>query len=365
MSKATTAALRKFEESFGKAFGANSISRSDKIVPYEVISTGSIVLDYRTGVGGLVEGRLAEYWGPDGIGKTTLAMHSIREAQAKHPDKMTAWIDVEARLDKAWAKAQGIDLKRMYLIEPDSAEEVADQMKMLITSGMISMVVLDSIGAMIPEAEKEKDADQSVVAMQAQRVTRMVKIAASEAKHTGIVVLLINQVRANVSGFGRAITTGGGWALKHSTTMKMEFKRTGEGVYKATIDGVEEEVGHQLAIKVERNSVAPKGRVAVINLFNQPSKKYGPLGIDKAQEGFDVAMMTNPPVIRKSGGWYYPPEEWGVEKIQGGDAVVAYLREHPEHLEDLRRRAIATRSDEVKVEEISDPEPDTEEDADA
>jgi recombination protein RecA len=359
MSKATTAALRKFEDSFGKAFGKDAISRSDKITPYEVISTGSVVLDYATGVGGLVEGRLHEYWGPDSIGKTTVAMQGIREAQVKHPDKMTAWLDVEARLDKSWAKAQGIDLKRMYLIEPDNAEEVADQMKMLVTSGFISMVVLDSIGAMIPEAEKEKDADQAVVALQAQRVTRMVKIAAPEARKSGICVLLINQVRANVSGYGKATTTGGGFALRHVTTMKMEFKRTATGVYKAQIDGEEEEVGHELAIKIERNSVAPKGRTAIINLFNQASKKYGPRGVDKAKEATTIGLKTKPPVIVRSGAWYTLPEAWGQDKpLQGEDAVVDYLREHPEHLDDLRLRIIATRSDEVQVEDISEPEGD-------
>ena len=135
-------------------FGAETLKRSSEVNPYEVISTGSLTLDYRLSVGGYVEGRLVEIWGPDGVGKTTLSIMGMREAQKKHPDKMVAFIDMEQKFDKAWAATHGVDLGRLYLYTPETAEDVADAMKELCSSGLVSMVVLDSVGAMLPKMER-------------------------------------------------------------------------------------------------------------------------------------------------------------------------------------------------------------------
>ena len=233
-ASASKAALRKFEERFSKAFGEGNLHRSSEVNPYEVISTGSLTLDYRLTVGGYVEGRLVEIWGPDGVGKTTLALMGLAEAQKKHQDKMVAFIDMEQKFDSAWAVTHWIDLERIYVYTPESAEDVADALKEFCSSGLFSMVVLDSIGAMIPEVEKTKDAGDAVMGKQAIIVTRMVKIAAVEAARTGTAVLLVNQVRANL-GFGADMTTGGGFALKHVTTMKFKLRRTATPPFKVKL----------------------------------------------------------------------------------------------------------------------------------
>lgn len=336
-----SAGEKAWQEKFGKTHGPGTLVLGAETKPYEVISTGSLDLDYKTGVGGLVEGRLTEYWGPDGVGKTTLALMAIREAQKKYPHKKAAYIDMEHKLDKPWAVAHGVDLSRLYIFEPETAEDVADAMKDLVASGFISIVVLDSIGSMIPQAEIEKDAGDAVMAKVAKIVTRMVKIAAGMAAKTGTVVLLINQVRANLS-YGADTTTGGGFALKHVTTMKMKFKRTGTTPYQVTIGSEKVIVGHEIAIYIERNGVAPAYRTAIVSIFNQATAKYGPLGIDRADEAATLGLHTK--AIEQSGAWYTLP---GGERVNGRDSVVAALRADPDLIEQVRAQALASISDQV------------------
>jgi recombination protein RecA len=349
--KPSAVALAKFEERFAKTFGEGTLKTIKKINPYEVISTGSLTLDYMTGVGGLVEGRLAEYWGVDSIGKTTMALLAIAEAQRKHPAKMTAFIDMEQTFDSKWAETNGVDLSRLRVYTPESAEDVADALKEIVRSALFSIVVLDSIGAMIPEAEKEKDADEAVMAQQAKIVTRMIKIAAVEAAKTSTVVLLINQVRANLA-YGSDITTGGGFALKHSTTHKMKFKTTGTSPYKVRIGGEERVVGREVAIEVERNKVAPNRRVAIFNLFTVPSK-LGPVGVDKVDEAFTLGVKLG--IIKQEGAWYTLPSG---DRQNGKEKVIEALRSDLDVVSDIREKAIATRVDEIIIEEaIPEPEP--------
>jgi len=343
-------ALKTFTERFEKAFGAGTLVNTPDVNPYEVISSGSLALDYATGVGGLVEGRLHEYWGQDSLGKTMMALLSLAEAQRKHPAKVVGFIDVEQKSDRAWMVAHGVDLARSFLYQPDSAEDVADAMKEMLRSGQFSMIVLDSIGAMLPEAEKERDADQAVMATQARIVTRMVKIAAVEARRCSAVVLFINQARANLSGYGKATTTGGGFALKHATTMKMEFKRTGTPLFEAMVAGEKRVVGHELAIRLERNNVAPPHRTATICLHHTPSIR-GPLGIDRADEAVTIGLACG--VIVQHGGWYTLPTG---ERHQGRDKLAEALRASTDLLGAVRTAALSTTSIEIYDEEVVIPE---------
>jgi RecA/RadA recombinase len=200
-ASASNRALDAFQAKMDKAFGAGVFSMSSDIAAYDVIPTGSIVLDYYLQVGGYVTGRLHEIWGPEGAGKTTMSLIAVREAQRKFPDKLAAWIDVEQRLDRSWAVQHGVDLSRMVIVTPGSAEDVADQLKEICRSGLFSIAVVDSVGAMLPEKAKDKDADESVMGKEAQVITRMVKLNAVEAKKSNTTVLLLNQVRANF-GYG-------------------------------------------------------------------------------------------------------------------------------------------------------------------
>lgn len=335
-------ALAKFDTTFDKSYGEDILDRSGIIVPYEVVSTGSLAIDYSMGVGGYVEGRLYEIWGPDGIGKTTLAFQAIREAQAKYPDNPAVWVDVEHRLDKAWMQIHGVDIspERLRIITPESAEQVADQVKDALRAEIFSIVVVDSIGAMIPEAEKEKDADQAVMAQQAKIVTRMVKIAAVEADKAGTLVILLNQVRANLS-YGADTTTSGGFALKHCTTGKLKLSNGGREPFKVKLPGEDKpvRVGHAVAVMNERNSVAPAYRRAEFVLFTTATEQYGPVGIDRVDDTASMALKKG--VIEQNGGWYTFP---GGHKVNGRDAVVAHLRTEPDLMKVLRQQVLDTLS---------------------
>lgn len=344
-TSSSTRAATAFEERFAKAFGAGALQHDAVINPYEVIPTGSLTLDYALGVGGLVEGRLHEAWGPEGVGKTTMSLYFLANAQAKHPDKHVAFIDVEQKMDRAWAAAHGVDLNRLYLFHPTNAEDVADAVKEFIRSGVISAIVVDSIGAMLPEKEKEKDAGDAVMAAQAKIVTRMVKIAAAEAGPKGCSLYLINQVRANLN-YGADTTSGGGFALKHATTTKLKFKRTGTVPFKVKTNGEDVVVGHEIAIVVERNGVAPAYRTATFVIFNQDTEKYGPLGIDKADEAATMGLKTR--VIKQRGGWYDTPDG---QSYNGRSALVDAIRGDLTLQDQIREQVLATVAGTIKIEE--------------
>jgi recombination protein RecA len=344
---AKNAAMAKFEERFAKVFGEDSLVADEAEVPYKVISTGSIALDYALGVGGYVLGRVTEVWGQDDLGKSTLAMQGCREAQRAYPDRLVGWIDMERKWDWAWARTHGMDTSkaRFRLYRPESAEDVADALKEMIRSGLFSMIVLDSIGAMIPEAEKEKDADEAVMMIQAKVITRMVKIAAVEADKTETAVVLLNQVRADTSMSRRTTTTGGGFALKHSSTHKIELKRGGDTPLSIKVDGVNQQVGHQIACFIERNKVAPAKKTAFITLVTTATEKYGPVGIDKADEAAVMGIKTG--VIAQSGA-YYTFVATG-ERVKTRDTVVAKLREDPELVDAVREGVLATLVDSIVI----------------
>jgi recombination protein RecA len=340
-------ALAEFEARMEKSYGAGRLTTASSIIPYKVIPTGSLTFDDALGVGGVMCGRLHEWWGQDGIGKTSMAMLTMAQAQRFYPDKLVAHINVEHKLDLPWMGTLGVDRNRCKVFTPDTAEDVADAMKDIIRSGLFSICVLDSIGAMIPEKETEKDAGDATVGLQAKIVTRMVKLAAGEAAKNDTAIIFINQVRANISAYGKATTTGGGWALRHSTTTKVEFKRTGKEPYKAKVGGEDIQVGHEIAAKVERNGVAPAYRTAMISFFNQTTAKYGKVGVDQADEAVVLGIRRG--VIAQTGGWYTMSTG---ERINGVDKVVAHLRDHPDEIEDIRERIIAGNADQVFTSEL-------------
>lgn len=339
------AALKKWEEKFGKTFGADTLIRATEMPDtYEFISTGSLDLDYKLG-GGLVEGRLHEVWGPEGVGKTTLALMMIAEAQRKYPRKVCAFIDMEHKLDKRWAADHGVDLTRLHIFDPETAEDVADALKDFCRSGFHSFIALDSIGGMIPKAEMEKDAGDAVVGKQAGIVTRMVKLNAVEASRTGATVLLINQVRANLA-YGADTTTGGGFALKHATTTKLKMRRTSQSALKLKIAGEDRIVGHEVAITIERLGVANAYRTAMVTMTYVPTTKYGPIGIDVADEA--ATLGINLKIIDQGGAWYTLPVTG--ERLQGRDSVVEALRVNPEIIAHIRAETLKT--SDVTVEDV-------------
>jgi len=345
-SSAKQKALEAFMAKARKTYGEETFVLSPTVTAYDVIPTGSITLDYHLSVGGWTVGRLHEVWGAEGVGKTTLCLLSVAEAQKKFPDKIVAWIDVEYRLDKAWAVSHGVDLERLLHVQPKDAEDVADQVKDLCRSELVSLIVVDSIGAMIPEREKEKDAGDAVVGRQAQIVTRMVKIAAGVASETQTTIIFINQVRANVGGYGSPTTTGGGHALKHCTTTKLMVKRQGGmSPMSAKIEGEDRIVGHHIAVDIQRNSVAPAYRVATFPLIHVATDKFGPVGVDDADEATTIGLKTG--IIQQAGAWY--TNTISGERVQGRESVVESLRNDRDLIKAVRKRALALVAGEVEV----------------
>ena len=330
--------LDAFKAKMDKSYGAGVFATAKKM-KYGVISTGSLSLDRALIVGGYVEGRLYEIWGQESAGKTTLAINGLVQAQLKHKDKAVMVIDVEHRFDTNWAQQHGVDLDRLIVVQPNTAEEVADQLKDANRSGLFSMIVLDSIGAMLPEKEMDKDAGDATVGLHAKLVTRMVKIAASTAYTTGTVVIFINQVRANIGGYGADVDTPGGYALKHCSTGKFNVRRTSKG---QLLDG-KDQVGHLTTVKVERNSVATAYRSAEYALLYVPTEKYGAMGIDTTLEAAQIGKETG--IISLAGAWY--TNTLDEERYNGWEALLKGLRKDPEMVLRIREAALATEVDKV------------------
>jgi recombination protein RecA len=342
------AALAKFEAAFSKSFGADTLRRSNKVEKYDVLSTGSLALDFAMGVGGYVKGRLVEIWGPESVGKTTLTLIGLAAAQRAERDKTVAFIDMEQTLDLDWAEKLGVDLSRLYHVQPDSAEEVADMLKAMTDSELISEIVVDSIGGMIPTEEMEKNAGDATVGTSAKIITRMVKIAAVQARQRGTVITIINQVRANL-GYGADTTTGGGFALRHVTTHKLKCKRTGTGAYTVGTNDDKVQVGQEISIQVEKNKVAPPKKSATITIFNQETEKYGPIGIDHAFEAWTLGRRLG--VIKTTGAWFTLPDE---SRHNGQAPVITHLRENPKVVAEIRKQVLATVTSEVVQDEVKE-----------
>jgi recombination protein RecA len=332
---ATDRAVAAFEERFGRAMGVE-LTHASEITAYQVIPTGSMTLDAALGVGGYTTGRVHELWGPEHAGKTTLAKLAAAAAQRVQPDKMVAWVDMEQTFDPAWATALGVNIGRLWRPPVRTAEDVADMLKEFASSGLCSLLVLDSVGSMIGRVEYEKQADEDTVAIVARIVTRMVRQVAPIVAANGTTVIVINQVRSNVGGYGAAQTTSGGWALKHITTTRLKVARGGSDPLTIPVEGKRIPVGHEVSVKVEKNKVAPYGNVASLWIRNRPTDKYGPVGVDQADEA--VVMGLRYGVIQQAGAYYTTPDG---ERVKSRDSLLGHLRSHPGLVEQVRTEVLA------------------------
>lgn len=335
---ATGAAAKRFSDAFEKEMGAKVTDTADG---YEVISTGSLNLDYATGIGGIPTGRITEIHGPEYAGKSSLCILTAANAQRQFPKKKVAWLDMEQTLDPVWASNLGLDVAAMWRPPVKTAEDVADYAKRLVESGMCSMVIIDSIGAMITRREFQKDSDEAAVAAVASVVTRMVKQLSPMAKSNGTAVVVVNQIRSLISANAKGAQTHnpGGWALRHITSMKLKVAKAYSGGEppSVTVMGEKIPVGHEMAIKVEKNKFAPAGRVASVWLYNRETAKYGPVGIDSLAETVTLGKRLG---IITGAGWLSLP---GVDKTVNGEVkAVEFLRAHPEVAADIRTQVLAT-----------------------
>ena len=307
-----------------KQFGKGSVMRlgDTKRAEVGVIPSGSISLDIALGVGGYPKGRIIEIFGPESIGKTTFALHAIAEAQ-KQGGK-AAFIDAEHALDPTYAKNLGVNIDDLLLSQPDTGEQALEICEALVRSGAISVIVIDSVAALVPQAEIEGEMGDSHVGLQARLMSQALRKLSGVISKTNTVAIFINQLREKVGIiFGNPEVTPGGRALKFYSTVRIDVRRSDQ------IKSSENVVGNKAVVKVVKNKVAPPFKVANVEIM------YGE-GVSREGEIIDLASDAN--ILEKSGTWY----SFNGEKIgQGKESAKAFLKANPKilkEIEDLVRK---------------------------
>jgi recombination protein RecA len=317
-SKALSAALAQIEKQFGR--GAVMCLGDDKTAPdIEVISTGSLGLDVALGIGGLPRGRVVEIYGPESSGKTTLTLQTI--AACQRAGGTAAFVDAEHALDLVYAEKVGVDVKSLLVSQPDTGEQGLEITDMLVRSGAVDMVVVDSVAALTPRAEIEGDMGDSHMGLQARLMSQALRKLTSNIKKSNTLVIFINQIRMKIGVmFGNPETTTGGNALKFYASVRLDIRRTG------SIKKGEEILGNETRVKVVKNKVAPPFRQVDFEIL------YGE-GISLESELIELGVAHN--LIDKSGAWY---TYQGVRIGQGKDNVRDYLKENKSTAKEIEMK---------------------------
>ena len=307
-------ALKQIEKQYGKGSVMKLGEHAD--VDVDVISSGSLSLDYCLGVGGFPRGRIVEIYGPESSGKTTLALHAIAECQ-KAGGK-AAFIDAEHAIDPRYAKALGVDVDELVLSQPDSGEQALEIAEVLIRSGAIDLVVIDSVAALVPQAELDGEMGDANVGLHARLMSKAMRKLAGVMNANNCTAIFINQLREKVGVmFGNPETTTGGRALKFYATIRIEVRKS------EAIKNGSEIVGNKVNIKVAKNKVAPPFKTTQVDIY------YGE-GISHVSEV--ISLGTDLGIIDKAGAWFsYEGEKIG----QGREAVRAYLLANPQVDEEI------------------------------
>ena len=319
--KALNDAFKQIEKTFGK--GAVMKLGDHVQEKIDVIPSGSIMLDAAMGVGGYPKGRIIEIFGPESSGKTTFALHAIAEAQKR--GGYAAFVDAEHALDANYAKNLGVDIDNLIVSQPDDGEQALEIVEALVRSNVISIIVVDSVAALVPKAEIEGDMGASHVGLQARLMSQAMRKLAGVINKSNTVAIFINQIREKVGVlFGNPETTSGGRALKFYATIRLDIRRVDQ------IKEGTEPVGSLTRIKVVKNKVAPPFKQAEVDLI------YGK-GISHEGELLDLAVKND--IIDKSGAWFsYNGERLG----QGRENVKEILKSKPSLMEEIEQKVRAT-----------------------
>lgn len=317
-SKALDVALAQIEKQFGKGsimrLGANDVAYD-----IQVVSTGSLGLDIALGVGGLPRGRVIEIYGPESSGKTTLTLQVIAEMQKM--GGTAAFIDAEHALDPQYAQKIGVNVQELLISQPDNGEQALEIADMLVRSGSVDIVVVDSVAALTPRAEIEGDMGDTQMGLQARLMSQALRKLTANIKRSNTMVIFINQIRMKIGVmFGNPETTTGGNALKFYASVRLDIRRTG------SIKKGEEVIGNETRVKVVKNKIAPPFKQADFDIL------YGE-GISRDSEIIELGVLHK--LIDKSGAWYaYKGEKIG----QGKDNVREYLKEHKHIAREIEQK---------------------------
>lgn len=316
-------ALRLAVDQIEKQFGKGSIMRLGEAnaANVETISTGSISLDLALG-GGIPKGRVVEIYGPESSGKTTVCLHAVAEVQKS--GGTAAYVDAEHALDPAYAKRLGVNIDNLLISQPDSGEQALEVVETLVRSNAVDIVVVDSVAALVPQAEIEGDMGDAHMGLQARLMSQALRKLTGIISRTKCTVIFVNQLRMKIGVmFGNPETTTGGNALKFYASVRMDIRRI------AQIKSGETVVGNHVRVKVVKNKIAPPFREAEFDImYNE--------GISKAGDVIDLAVAKE--IVQKTGAWY----EYSGEKIaQGREAAKNYLKENPKVLEKIAKETVA------------------------
>ncbi|MBK1674314.1 recombinase RecA [Ectothiorhodospira shaposhnikovii] len=313
--KALSAALGQIERQFGKG-AVMRMGDSTAVRDVAVISTGSLALDIALGIGGLPKGRVVEIFGPESSGKTTLTLQVIAECQKQ--GGTAAFVDAEHALDPSYAEKLGVDVDNLLVSQPDTGEQALEIADMLVRSGAVDVVVVDSVAALTPKAEIEGEMGDAHVGLQARLMSQALRKLTANIKRSNTLVIFINQIRMKIGVmFGNPETTTGGNALKFYSSVRLDIRRTG------AIKKGDEVIGNETRVKVVKNKMAPPFREANFEIL------YGE-GISRLGEVIDMGVKDG--IVDKAGAWYsYKGERIG----QGKDNARNFLKERPEIAADI------------------------------
>lgn len=335
--KDTDAALDDAISQIEKKFGKGSVMRlGDRTaVDVDVIPSGSLTLDKALGIGGYPKGRIIEIYGPESSGKTTLTLHAI--AQAQKQGGKAAFIDAEHAIDPVYAKNLGVDIDELILSQPDSGEQALEIAEMLVRSGVIDLIVIDSVAALVPQVELDGEMGDATVGLQARLMSKALRKLSGVMNKTNCTVIFINQLREKIGVmYGNPETTTGGRALKFYSSVRVEIRRSEQIKQNGEI------IGNKANIKVVKNKVAPPFKTTQVDII------YGK-GISRDGEILDLAVEGD--IVEKSGAWY----AYNGEKIgQGRENAKNFLIEHPAIFEEVEEKVKAQLFGTEEVDEASE-----------
>ncbi len=318
MDKGREEALEMALNQIERQFGSGAIMKfgEKKSLILDVISTGSLSMDLALGVGGLPRGRIIEVFGPESVGKTTVALHAIAEAQKK--GGIAAFIDAEHAFDPEYAKNIGINVEDLLISQPDTGEQALEIAETLVRSNAVDIIVIDSVAALVPRAEIEGEMGDAMMGMQARLMSQALRKLTGAISRSKAVIIFINQLRMKIGVmFGNPETTTGGMALKFYATIRLDIRRIEQ------IKEGDNPIGNRLKVKVVKNKVAPPFKVAEFDLM---------FGHGISKEGDILDLGTKLDVISKTGAWY----QFGQEKLgQGREGAKQFLAENPKIAKEI------------------------------